>query len=61
MGLLHFLRKLKLKEKEMRILFLGIDNAGKSSVIKSFLGESIDNYRQLLGLKSKQLSAMDTD
>jgi ADP-ribosylation factor-like protein 2 len=38
MGLLKYLRKLKLKEKEMRILFLGLDNAGKSSVIKSFMG-----------------------
>ena len=55
MGLLHFLRKLKLKEKEMRILFLGIDNAGKSSVIKSFLGESIDNLSPTLGFEIKTI------
>ena len=29
MGLLSILRKIKEKEKEMRILILGLDNAGK--------------------------------
>ena len=53
MGLLHFLRKLKLKEKEMRILFLGLDNAGKSSVIKAFMGESIDDLSPTLGFEIK--------
>ena len=51
MGLLRFLRKLKLKEKEMRILFLGLDNAGKSSVIKSFMGESIQELSPTLGFE----------
>jgi ADP-ribosylation factor-like protein 2 len=53
MGLLRFLRKLKLKEKEMRILFLGLDNAGKSSVIKAFIGESIDDLSPTLGFEIK--------
>lgn len=53
MGLLRFLRKLKLKEKEMRILFLGLDNAGKSSVIKAFMGESIDDLSPTLGFEIK--------
>ena len=55
MGLLGLLRKLKLKEKEMRILFLGLDNAGKSSVIKAFLGESIDELSPTLGFEIRTI------
>ncbi|EAY15972.1 ADP-ribosylation factor At2g18390, putative [Trichomonas vaginalis G3] len=55
MGLLGMLRKLKLKEKEMRILFLGLDNAGKSSVIKAFLGESIDELSPTLGFEIRTI------
>jgi ADP-ribosylation factor-like protein 2 len=53
MGLLRFLRKPKLKEKKMWILFLGLDNAGKSSVIKVFMGESIDDLLPALGFEIK--------
>jgi ADP-ribosylation factor-like protein 2 len=53
MGLLRFLRKLKLKEKEMRVLFLGLDNAGKSSVIKAFMHQSIDDLSPTLGFEIK--------
>lgn len=51
MGLLGLIRKLRIKEKEMRILFLGLDNAGKSSVIKAFLNESIDTLSPTLGFE----------
>jgi ADP-ribosylation factor-like protein 2 len=37
----------------MRILFLGLDNAGKSSVIKSFMGDSIDDLSPTLGFEIK--------
>lgn len=37
----------------MRILFLGLDNAGKSSVIKAFLGESIEDLSPTLGFEIK--------
>jgi ADP-ribosylation factor-like protein 2 len=47
--LLSILRKLRLKEKSMRVLILGLDNAGKSSVVKTFLGESIDSISPTLG------------
>jgi GTPase SAR1 family protein len=43
MGWLRFLRKLKVKEKEMRVLVLGLDNAGKSSVIKASIHSSIES------------------
>lgn len=59
MSLLGYLRKLKMKEKEMRILFLGLDNAGKSSVIKSFLGKSIEELSPTLGFEIKTLETND--
>lgn len=34
MGLLTILKKVKQKEKELRILILGLDNAGKTTVMK---------------------------
>lgn len=39
MGLLKILRKLKRKAKEMRILVLGLDNAGKTTFVKRLCGE----------------------
>ena len=34
MGLLSILKKVKEKEKEVRVLILGLDNAGKTTVVK---------------------------
>ena len=39
MGLLTILKQMKEKEKEMRILILGLDNAGKTTIVKKFNGE----------------------
>ena len=33
------LKKMKEKEKEMRLLILGLDNAGKTTIVKKFNGE----------------------
>ncbi|CDW60076.1 Arf domain containing protein [Trichuris trichiura] len=41
MGLLTILRKLKEKEKEMRILVVGLDNAGKTAILKRLTGEDV--------------------
>lgn len=38
MGLLTIIRKQKLKDKDLRIIVLGLDNAGKSTVVHSILG-----------------------
>lgn len=36
MGLFDIIRKTKEKEKGMRILILGLDNSGKTTVLKRF-------------------------
>jgi len=55
MGLLTILKKLKEKEKEMRILMLGLDNAGKTTILKKFNGEDIDTISPTLGFNIKTL------
>uniref|UniRef100_A0AC35UEX2 ADP-ribosylation factor-like protein 2 n=1 Tax=Rhabditophanes sp. KR3021 TaxID=114890 RepID=A0AC35UEX2_9BILA len=49
MGLLTLLKKYKKKEKEMRILLLGLDNSGKTTVMKKFMGEDTDTISPTLG------------
>jgi len=55
MGLLTILKKLKQKEKEMRILILGLDNAGKTTILKKFNGEDISEIAPTLGFNIKTL------
>ncbi|KAK0081579.1 hypothetical protein PV325_011922 [Microctonus aethiopoides] len=55
MGLLTILKKLKQKEKEMRILMLGLDNAGKTTILKRINGEPIDTISPTLGFNIKTL------
>eukprot|EP00522_Entomoneis_paludosa_P003233 CAMPEP_0172469872 /NCGR_PEP_ID=MMETSP1065-20121228/64847_1 /TAXON_ID=265537 /ORGANISM="Amphiprora paludosa, Strain CCMP125" /LENGTH=194 /DNA_ID=CAMNT_0013227649 /DNA_START=47 /DNA_END=631 /DNA_ORIENTATION=+ len=55
MGLLSILRKIKEKEKEIRILILGLDNAGKTTVLKTFCGEPIDTIEPTLGFNIQTL------
>ncbi|KAH8088454.1 ADP-ribosylation factor family-domain-containing protein [Filobasidium floriforme] len=53
MGLLTIIRKNRLKEKEMRILFLGLDNAGKTTILKKLNGEDISTVSPTLGFNIK--------
>jgi len=55
MVLLQILRKLKQKEKEVRILMLGLDNAGKTTIWKKFNGEDINTISPTLGFNIKSL------
>ncbi|GLU13727.1 hypothetical protein SLE2022_303430 [Rubroshorea leprosula] len=38
MGLLSIIRKIKRKEKEMRILMVGLDNSGKTTIVMKING-----------------------
>jgi len=40
MGLLSILRKMKKDERESRILMLGLDNSGKTTILRRLAGES---------------------
>jgi GTPase SAR1 family protein len=55
MGLLTILKKVKQKEREVRVLMLGLDNAGKTTVVKKFNGEDIDLISPTLGFNIKTL------
>ena len=55
MGLLTILKKMKEKEKEMRLLMLGLDNAGKTTILKKFNGEDISTISPTLGFNIKTL------
>ncbi len=59
MGLLKILKKTKEKEKEMRLLILGLDNAGKTTILKKFNGEPIDKISPTLGFNIKTLHYED--
>lgn len=44
MGLLSFFKKFKnIQRKEIRILLLGLDNAGKTTILKKMASEDIDH------------------
>ena len=55
MGLLTILKKVRQKEKEVRVLVLGLDNAGKTTVLKKFNGEDINTVEPTLGFSIKTL------
>ncbi|KAI8893874.1 ADP-ribosylation factor family-domain-containing protein [Globomyces pollinis-pini] len=55
MGLLTILKKLKAKEKQIRILILGLDNAGKTTILKRINGEDITKIAPTLGFNIKTL------
>ncbi|KAJ5078401.1 adp-ribosylation factor-like protein [Anaeramoeba ignava] len=59
MGLLTIVRKIKEKEKEMRLLMLGLDNAGKTTIIKKFLGEDISTISPTLGFNIETIEHKD--
>lgn len=55
MGLLTILKKNRQKEKEIRLLMLGLDNAGKTTILKRINGEDIDTISPTLGFNIKTL------
>ena len=55
MGFLSIVRKLRQKEHEMKILIIGLDNAGKTTIVKKFNGEPTDMIEPTLGFDIKTL------
>ena len=52
MGLLSIIRKLREEEREMRVLILGLDGAGKTTIVKKIMGEIKKTrrfYEKILG------------
>mmetsp|Transcript_2605 Transcript_2605/g.3750 ORF Transcript_2605/g.3750 Transcript_2605/m.3750 type:complete len:179 (+) Transcript_2605:51-587(+) len=57
MGLLDLLRKLKKNDKEARLLVLGLDNAGKTTILKSLCNENAKNTQPTQGFHVKTVQA----
>ncbi|KAF6198257.1 hypothetical protein GE061_008008 [Apolygus lucorum] len=55
MGFQKILKKMKAKEKEMRILILGLDNAGKTTVLKHLNNEDTTTISPTLGFNIKTI------
>lgn len=55
MGLLTIIKKVKKKEKEMRILMVGLDNAGKTTIVKRINGEDTSSISPTLGFNIKTM------
>merc|ERR1711879_713837 len=54
-GLLSILKKLKAAEQEARILMLGLDNAGKTTILKKMSEEDISHIMPTQGFNIKSL------
>ncbi|GAA5974775.1 hypothetical protein JCM5350_001287 [Sporobolomyces pararoseus] len=55
MGLLTIIRKTRLKEKQIRVLMLGLDNAGKTTICKSLLHEDVSTISPTLGFNIRTI------
>ena len=55
MGLLSLLRNLKRDDGEARILVLGLDNAGKTTILKALGDEEISEIKPTQGFNIKSL------
>ncbi|KAI0480251.1 ARF/SAR superfamily [Xylariaceae sp. FL0804] len=53
--MLSILRKARLKDKELRILMLGLDNAGKTTVVKKLMNEDVNTVSPTLGFIIKTI------
>ena len=55
MGLLDFFRKLKKTESEARLIVLGLDNSGKTTILKKLSDEDILHVMPTQGFNIKSL------
>ncbi|KAB1212224.1 ADP-ribosylation factor-like protein 2 [Morella rubra] len=56
MGLLSIIRKIKRKEKEMRLLMVGLDNSGKTTIVLKINGEDTSVISPTLGFNIKTIT-----
>ncbi|OJJ45589.1 hypothetical protein ASPZODRAFT_98273 [Penicilliopsis zonata CBS 506.65] len=56
--MLSILRKARLKDKEMRILMLGLDNAGKTTIVKQIMNEDVTTVSPTLGFIIRTIDFM---
>lgn len=59
MGLQSVIKKSKRKEKELRILMLGLDNAGKTTCVKKFNNQDTSTISPTLGFQISALRFRD--
>lgn len=59
MGLLSLLKKLKKNDKEARLLVLGLDNSGKTTILKRLSDEEISHVMPTQGFNVKSLVQND--
>lgn len=59
MGLLNLLRNLKRDDKEAKLLVLGLDNAGKTTILKKISEEDISTIMPTQGFNIKSLVSED--
>lgn len=58
MGLLDLIRKMKQKtKKELRILLLGLDNAGKTTILKALASEDVSHITPTQGFNIKSVQS----
>ncbi|WIA35076.1 hypothetical protein OEZ86_003563 [Tetradesmus obliquus] len=55
MGLLTIIKKVKQKEKEIRVLMVGLDNAGKTTIVRKLNNEDISTISPTLGFNIKTM------
>ncbi|KZZ87440.1 Small GTPase superfamily, ARF/SAR type [Ascosphaera apis ARSEF 7405] len=53
--MLSILRKARLKDKELRVLMLGLDNAGKTTIVKKIMKEDVMTVSPTLGFIIKTI------
>ncbi|KAK6457861.1 ADP-ribosylation factor family-domain-containing protein [Scheffersomyces xylosifermentans] len=51
MGLLTIIKKQKIKDNEIRVLTLGLDNSGKTTIIKNILNEDTSTISPTMGFQ----------
>ena len=56
MSFLKVLRKAKLREREARVLLLGLDNAGKTTVMHRLMQEPVSTVSPTLGFEIRTLT-----